>query len=101
MSFFLSKFAYQVVNDEDIGYFYHTQNPIVSQSVAWICADLAEFTNPFFEIMPKNRYDIVMIYPKFFELLLAREKRIKSQDEKALQLRKEIAEYDERVKSER
>lgn len=87
------------MNDDDIGYYYHTQNPIISQSVVWICADLAEFANPFLEIMPKNKYDIVMIYPKFFELLLGSEKRIKSQDEKALQLRKEIAEYDARARS--
>jgi hypothetical protein len=97
LSFFISKFTYQVLNDEDIGYYYHTQNPIISQSVVWICDDLAEFTNPFLEIIPKNKYDIVMIYPKFFKLLFGSEERIKKQDEKALQLRREIALYDEKI----
>lgn len=90
-----------MVHDEDIGYYYHTQNPIVSQSVAWIYSDLEEFANPFLEIIPKNKYDIVMIYPRFFELLLGSEARIKKQDERALQLRREIAEYDGRLGSER
>jgi hypothetical protein len=96
----MSKFTYQVVYDEDIGYYYHTQNPIVSQSVAWIYADLAEFANPFLDIIPKNKYDIVMIYPRFFEMLLGSDARIKKQDERARQLRREIAEYDGRVRGE-
>ena len=54
--FLFSKFVYQVLEDDDEGYYHHVHYPVVSQSIVWIYTDIEEFTNPFFDIMPKNRY---------------------------------------------
>jgi hypothetical protein len=69
-----------VLEDEDIGYFNHVRYPILSQSIVWIYADLAEFTNPFFEIMPRDRYEVTQIYPKLYELIFQTQRATKKQD---------------------
>jgi hypothetical protein len=58
LAFLASKFVYQVLEDDDDGYFYHLRYPVLSQSVVWVCADIADLANPFLEIMPQDRYQI-------------------------------------------
>jgi hypothetical protein len=92
--FFIAKFVYQVLEDEDKGYYHHVNFPILSQSIVWIAADVAELTKPFFEIMPKDRYEVTQIYPRLFELVFNRKGAVEEEDRKALELRKAIEEYD-------
>lgn len=77
-----------------MGYLHHIHSPVLSQSIVWIYADIVDFTNPFFEIMPKDRYQVAQVYPRLFELIFKTKKRIEEKDQKALELRKAIEEYD-------
>ena len=60
---------------------------MVSQSIVWIHADIAELTNPFFDIMPRDRYQVAQIYPRLYDLIFKPQKKIEEQDRKALELR--------------
>lgn len=66
----LARFAYQVLFDDYLGYFYQVNYPVASRSIELIYADLVEYSNPFLEIMPKNRYEVPQILPKLYELFV-------------------------------
>ncbi len=76
ISYVIGQFVYRVLEDDDMGYYYHVHYPILSQSIVWISKDIADFTNPFFEIMPKNRYELTQVYPRLYELIFNTKKRI-------------------------
>ena len=71
---------------------------MLSQSVVWIYTDIADFTNPFFEIMPRDRYEVAQVYPKLYDLVFKPQKKIEEEDRKAMELRKAIEEYDKKEK---
>lgn len=48
----LSVFWYQVLHDDDLGYFYHTNFPILCKLVEAITQDTITATKPFFDIVP-------------------------------------------------
>ena len=45
-----------MIYDDYLGYYYQINHPVLSRSVELIHADLVEWTDPFFDIAPKNRY---------------------------------------------
>lgn len=66
----VARFAYQVLFDDYLGYFYQVNYPIPSRSVELIYADLVEYSDPFLDIIPKNRYEIPQILPRLYELIV-------------------------------
>ena len=74
--------------DDYLGYFYQVNYPIASRSVELIYMDIAEFSDPFLEIMPKNRYEIPQILPRLYELVVQKEKKVVEHDRKVMELRK-------------
>jgi hypothetical protein len=87
LSCLFGQLVYQVLHDEDVGYYYHTHFPILCKLIEAIRDDIVEFTAPFFEIMPENKYEVAHIYPRLWGLLTQKEKRIADIDRKALALR--------------
>ena len=94
VTFLFGKYVFQVREDEDTGYYYHIRYPVLSQSVVWVCADLEEWTNPFFDIVPKDRYEITQIFPRLYELVFKTKQAKEQDDRKALELRRAIEAYD-------
>jgi hypothetical protein len=87
VAYLASKMVYQVLEDDDQGYFYHLRYPVVSQSIVWIYADIVDLTNPFFDIMPRDRYQVAQIYPRLYDLIFNPQKKIEEKDRKAVELR--------------
>jgi len=56
VSYLFGRFVYRVLEDDDMGYNYHVKYPIVSKSIELISLDINDFVNPFFDIIPKDRY---------------------------------------------
>lgn len=83
-----------VLYDNYLGYYYQVNYPVLSRSIELIHADLVEYGDPFLDIMPKDRYQIPQILPRLYELVAKKEKRIQESDQKVMELRKEIEEYD-------
>jgi len=67
--FAAARWIYIALYDDYCGYYYQTKAPILCRSLELISLDLAEWTDPFFDIYPKNRYEITQIYPRLFELV--------------------------------
>ena len=64
-----SRMVYLILEDDYFGYNYQVNYPILSRSVELITADVVEYTNPFFDIIPKNRYEVSQIMPRLKELI--------------------------------
>jgi len=67
-AFSISLNIYRILSDDFIGYDYHINYPILCKIVELLYADIEEQTKPFFDIIPKDRYEITQIYPRLFEL---------------------------------
>lgn len=65
-----SRMAYLILEDDYLGYYYQVKYPVLSRSVELIAADISELTDPVFEIMPKDRYEIPQVLPRLYELLV-------------------------------
>lgn len=88
------RFVYLVLYDNYLGYYYQVHYPVLSRSIELVHADLVEYSDPFLDIMPKDRYQIPQILPRLYELVMKKEKKIEEADRKVMELRKEIEEYD-------
>ena len=78
--FAAARWIYLALNDNYLGYLYQINSPILCRSLELVFMDVAELTDPFFDIMPKNRYEIPQIYPRLYELISQKEKKIANHD---------------------
>jgi hypothetical protein len=76
LCFAFARMAYLILWDDYLGYLYQLHYPILSRSIELIYADLVDYTDPFLDIMPKDRYEIPQILPRLYELVVQKEKRV-------------------------
>lgn len=89
-----AKFVYEVLHDELRGYAHHIRYPILSKMVELVAADVESATAPFMDIVPRDRYQVGQIFPRLYDLVLQRQKRIEEKDRRVAEYKKELEEYD-------
>lgn len=73
LSTWASAFIYQVLHDDDIGYYHHVHYPLICKMIEALSSDLVDFSSPFLEIVPENRYQLTQVYPKLWALMSKKE----------------------------